>query len=80
VSARDRKKIEAMEASSKPMKILSEWLDIFELSETFEQYLKHLSAESPGRKLATLMPILKSPGSRGTRRKARGPTTPDLPY
>lgn len=74
------KSIEAMEASLQPMKILSEWLNTFELSETFEQYLKHLPAESAGRKLAPLTPDLKSSGGEGTKSKARGQTTPDPHY
>jgi hypothetical protein len=80
MNSKEAKRIEALAASLRPDEIFSKWLNIFELSETFEQHLRHLPAESAGRQLAALMPNLKSPGEKGTNSKTRGLTKPDLPY
>lgn len=78
MKSREAKRIEAVEAASAPQRIISEELNIVELSETCDHYLKHLSTESLGRKLATLMPDLKLADGKGSKRKTQSQTPPDL--
>ena len=80
MDANQAKRIEAAEAASAPQRIIFEELKMFELSETFEQYLIHLFAESVGRKLAALMPHLKLPGGKGIKSKAQSQTAANLRY
>src|ERR1700675_2931190 len=80
MNAKQAKRIEAAEAASAPQRIISEELKMFGLSETFDQYLIHLSTESVGRKLALLMPHLKLPAGKGTKSKAQSQTAPDLQH
>jgi hypothetical protein len=70
----DAKCIKAIEAATLPQKSISTGLDTFELSETFEEFLKHLPAESAGRQLAAITPDLKR-----SRPKGRGKTHPVKP-
>jgi hypothetical protein len=77
MNAKNAKKIKDMAAALQPQEIYSEWLHTFELTETFDQLLVHVSTESAGRKLAALMPDLKNPGRKASKKKAQGKITPD---
>jgi len=59
MDAKNKKRIEALEAALLPRKLLIQNLRSIELSETFNQYLQHLFTESLGSRLAALMPDLK---------------------
>ncbi len=77
MNAKNAKKINDLAAALQPQEIYSEWLHTFELTETFDQLLVHVSTESAGRKLAALMPDLKNPGRKASKKKAQGKITPD---
>src|SRR5271170_7890969 len=64
MDAKNKKRIEALEAALLPRKLLIQNLRSIELSETSNQYLQHLSTESLGSRLAARMPDLKFPARR----------------